>query len=359
MKMISDGPTGGTPNVRLIISVVIIVGCFTVIYPRFFHPLVLKAFGMAPEPPVKRQPDFPPHRGAGGHGPPRGHPDDIKQHMRPGPHPGMRASAEMNKQKQASGGRGGIMGMVLPMYAVGIVVYLIYTLFKVFNKQGKGDIRRRQQEDQQRRGLAYRGGLGGQYKEGPINFPGGEPAPLADMYGESPEEKLANIEDVLSKAEDKNISESQMQDLQRRLQETEAQMAKILKAMNSVSTKVVEAAAEDDNEEHLLKVKEKDSKSNDSSPDISSYEVIDKSKGDKSKSSSPEVETLTAEGLVKDEKGEKVNTDKKEEEGKSEEKEKEDDDAEIEDVLLEDKKEEEEDDGESSVRKRKTHPVSD
>ncbi|XP_033753519.1 resistance to inhibitors of cholinesterase protein 3-like [Pecten maximus] len=358
--MISDGQTGGTPNVRLIISVVIIVGCFTVIYPRFFHPLVLKAFGMAQEPPVKRQPDFPPHRGGGGHGPPSGQQDDIKQHMRPGPHPGMRASAEMNKQKHASGGRGGIMGMVLPMYAVGIVVYLIYTLFKVFNKQGKGDIRRRQQEDQQRRGLAYRGGNGGQYREAVSTYTGSEPTPLRDAYGETPEDKLANIEDVLNKAEDKNLSELQMQDLQRRLQETEAQMANILKAMNTVSTKVVDAADEDDSEEQLLKAKEKENKSNDSSPDISSYEVIDKSKGDKSKSSSPEVETLTARELDNDEQGEKAKTGEMEEdsEGKSEEKEK-DDDAEIEEVLLEDKKDEEEEEGESSVRKRKAHPISD
>jgi len=42
----------------------------------------------------------------------------------------MRAAAEMN-QKQGGGGRGGVMGVVLPMYAVGIVVYLVYTLFKV------------------------------------------------------------------------------------------------------------------------------------------------------------------------------------------------------------------------------------
>ncbi|XP_060068234.1 resistance to inhibitors of cholinesterase protein 3-like [Ylistrum balloti] len=353
-----DGQTGGTPNVRLIISVIIIVGCFTVIYPRFFHPLVLKAFGMAPEPPVKHQPDFPPHRGVGGHGPGRPSPDDIKQHMRPGPHPGMRASAEMNKQKQSSGGRGGIMGMVLPMYAVGIVVYLIYTLFKVFNKQGKGDIRRRQLEEQQRRGLAYRGGVGGQYRDGVGTYPGSEPtAPLTDMYGETPEEKLANIEDVLNKAEDKNISEVQMQDLQRRLQETEAQMANILKAMNAVSNKVVESAAEDDSEPHLVKDKEKDNKSNDSSPDISSYEVIDKSKGEKSKSSSPEVETLTAGKEVNDEEKAKTDGNEEKSEGKSEEK-KEEDETEIEEVLLEDKKDEEDEDGESSVRKRKTHPVS-
>ena len=46
----------------------------------------------------------------------------------PGPHPGMRASVEM--QKQHTSGRG-MMEIMLPMYAVGIFAYLIYTLFKV------------------------------------------------------------------------------------------------------------------------------------------------------------------------------------------------------------------------------------
>lgn len=48
----------------------------------------------------------------------------------PGPHPGLRAAAEMQKQQSQGTGRG-MMGIVLPMYAVGICVYLVYTLFKV------------------------------------------------------------------------------------------------------------------------------------------------------------------------------------------------------------------------------------
>ena len=52
--------------------------------------------------------------------------------FQPGPHPGMRAAAAENAQKtKGSSGRSGMMGVVLPMYAVGIVVYLVYTLLKV------------------------------------------------------------------------------------------------------------------------------------------------------------------------------------------------------------------------------------
>ena len=44
----------------------------------------------------------------------------------------MRAAAEMQKQAGSQGGgRGGMMGVVLPMYAIGIVLYLLYTLSKV------------------------------------------------------------------------------------------------------------------------------------------------------------------------------------------------------------------------------------
>jgi len=51
-----------------------------------------------------------------------------------GAHPGMRVAAEMKKtaasQQSTTGGKG-MMGMILPVYAVGIVLYLIYTLTKV------------------------------------------------------------------------------------------------------------------------------------------------------------------------------------------------------------------------------------
>lgn len=52
-----------------------------------------------------------------------------------GMHPGMRAMGEMRKQAsetRGSGrGGGGIMSMIMPVYAVGIVIYMGYTLYKV------------------------------------------------------------------------------------------------------------------------------------------------------------------------------------------------------------------------------------
>jgi len=50
----------------------------------------------------------------------------------------MRAAAEMKKAaatQQSTTGSKGMMGVILPMYAVGIILYLIYTLTKVGEKQ--------------------------------------------------------------------------------------------------------------------------------------------------------------------------------------------------------------------------------
>jgi len=55
-----------------------------------------------------------------------------------GAHPGMRAAAELKKTaaQQPATGNKGMMGVILPMYAVGIVIYLIYTLTKVLTSTG-------------------------------------------------------------------------------------------------------------------------------------------------------------------------------------------------------------------------------
>ena len=42
---------GAMSNTRVIITVVIIVGCFTMLYPKLFHPIVMKMLGHAPEKP--------------------------------------------------------------------------------------------------------------------------------------------------------------------------------------------------------------------------------------------------------------------------------------------------------------------
>ena len=70
----------------------------------------------------------------------RGVPSNRPEQQHGGPHspysygrpnPGMRMGGETGPGRVGSSGRGGVMTMILPMYAVGIVLYLVYTLMKV------------------------------------------------------------------------------------------------------------------------------------------------------------------------------------------------------------------------------------
>ncbi|GFO29457.1 resistance to inhibitors of cholinesterase protein 3-like [Plakobranchus ocellatus] len=220
-------------DLKFVGAVAIMVACFAVIYPRFMHPLFLRAFGL--NDPPKQERDHPP----GFNNP--NHPqqqrkgaDDIRKHMRGGPHPGMRAAAEMQKQQAQQGSGRGMMGVVLPMYAIGIVLYLVYTLFKVFNKSKgnnqhhNGNMYRDQRGPYGRRGVRYdRMGF-------PMDYDGNDDVRnfLSDQ------QRRQDLEDLLAKVDDKNVSTEEMRILQRRLEETEAQMSRILQAMQSVQTNV-------------------------------------------------------------------------------------------------------------------------
>ncbi|XP_062566408.1 resistance to inhibitors of cholinesterase protein 3-like [Saccostrea cucullata] len=234
----------GMSDIRVIITVVAIGGCLLTLYPKVFAPILSNLFGggrTKDRGVQNNQPKMPPRahhpRGPGGgnEGNPRpsGMPPnmdaEIERHMRQGPHPGMRHAAEMNKQQsKTSSGRGGMMGMVLPVYAVGIIGYLIYTLVKVFNKKNKGEYDKKP-------------GYGKVKNKSPNTSEERsvvEEASLSDLKESSA--KLSELENLLSKADDKNISADEMRALQTRLEETEKQMARILKAMQSVSSKVTD-----------------------------------------------------------------------------------------------------------------------
>ncbi|KAL8617632.1 hypothetical protein ACOMHN_038024 [Nucella lapillus] len=218
----------------------VIIGCFAVVYPRFLHPFVLRAFGIQPEPVKEDDAHYPPHMR---HGkppsvdrkpPPMPHdPKDIRQHIRPGPHPGMRAAAEMQKQSQGTGR--GMMGIVLPMYAIGICVYLVYTLFKVFNKRGKYPdpyTKRRSEPDQgQLDSMGFPKAMQG--FEGEQEYVEGE---VQKFLRQKQQER--ELEDLLVKMDDsRNVSEDEMRALQKRLEETEAQMTRILQAMQTMQSR--------------------------------------------------------------------------------------------------------------------------
>ncbi|XP_005111195.1 resistance to inhibitors of cholinesterase protein 3 [Aplysia californica] len=284
-------------TLKTIGTVAIMVACFAVIYPRFMHPLILRAFGLndPPNKHVEENTMYPPGFNKG-HRPPGDKKadsvtEDIKRHMRHGPHPGMRAAAEMQRQQSQQGSGRGMMGVVLPMYAIGIVLYLVYTLFKVFNKskktnnnnssnstvspwaaQGPTSYSRRGESSHDRMGF-------------PADFDGS--SDVRSFLQDRQQRK--DLEDLLTRVDDKNVSVEEMRILQRRLEETEAQMTRILQAMQSVQSNVDHmagpemtdgmAAATDDADAAAPNAPQ--TKSNDSSPDMDSYEVVDKNEDGK------------------------------------------------------------------------------
>ncbi|XP_045176399.2 resistance to inhibitors of cholinesterase protein 3-like isoform X3 [Mercenaria mercenaria] len=262
-------------TMRIYGSIAVILGCFLFLYPKLLHPIVMSLFGLNSSPKESKADDFVPpalrDRQMGGAHPGGG---DLPEHirkMRQGPHPGMRAAAaEQSKQTKGSGR--GMMGVILPMYAVGIVVYLVYTLFKVFGKNDKGGNRR---------------------------SPSREP-PVTTGYdsGQQGDEQ----------------EEMDMRKLQERLAETEAQMTKILAAMQAVQTKVGETAPtvntasdkpekpEENLEGKAEEMKEPSNVSDRSSEGSESYEIVSKSDRESSgdENSPRKVETLTGEAEKKE-----------------------------------------------------------
>ncbi|CAG5135799.1 unnamed protein product [Candidula unifasciata] len=214
-------------------TVAVMVACFVVIYPRFMHPFVLKAFGLY-EPPKKDTEDnmYPPHLkamppGAAKHAAAA---EDTRKHLRQSPpHPGMRAAAEMQRQQAQPGSGRGMMGVVLPMYAIGIVLYLVYTLFKVFNKP---------KNDSWDDGSPYENRMETDYSLDRMGLPSiyDGAGDVHNIYND--EQQRKQLERLLTRIDDKNVSVDEMRMLQKRLEETEAHMCRILKAMQAVHSNV-------------------------------------------------------------------------------------------------------------------------
>ncbi|KAG5453982.1 Resistance to inhibitors of cholinesterase protein 3 [Clonorchis sinensis] len=101
----------------------VMIGCFSLLYPRIFHPMLMHALGFSKATSSDadshhlNRPPFDPH-GAFNR-----------------PRPTIRA-VDVDTQKPG-GKRGGLMSVVLPVYAVGIVLYLIYTLSKIYRSRNR------------------------------------------------------------------------------------------------------------------------------------------------------------------------------------------------------------------------------
>ncbi|ETN69977.1 hypothetical protein NECAME_05035 [Necator americanus] len=120
-----DDEQSGFAGWKLGLVVGVIVVCFAMLYPTVIHPMLMSFVGRKET--QKPTPSRPPvHPGMGGPGTYRapGGRADV--------HPAMRMAQQQAETQ--SGGRGTFTWM-LPIYTVGVVIFLLYTLFKSKSKK--------------------------------------------------------------------------------------------------------------------------------------------------------------------------------------------------------------------------------
>jgi len=235
----------------------IVLGCFGILYPKLFHPMLMSSLGYYKQPSINDESSLHPRermmRGSPSAKPQQASHGQHSPYAYGRPNPGMRMGGEGGQGGRVAGsGRGGVMTMILPLYAIGIVLYLLYTLVKVFGGNKKSgaagrasaeDTRRVVNSDQSFRSrlrdfelngegdAATRRSAGSLYEN--LQSNGG--APQVDGMQK-------DLEQLLRKVEDRSMSDTEMRDLRCRLEDTEAQMTRILQQMQTVQRHVGAAA---------------------------------------------------------------------------------------------------------------------
>jgi hypothetical protein len=180
-------PEEGIPKMKLLFLGAVVIVCLFALWPSLFGPLMSMITGRTTQSEPQSRPQHPPvhpalnRQGASAGPSPRGH-------MHPA---AMRMAQGEAAQQQGSSGRGGLFSYLLPVYTIGVMVFLVYTLSKImFKKKPK---RKRQQ------------------------------------YGSECSESEE------SEAEGNNLSRGQLRSLQKRLYETETAMSKILEQLEDIA----------------------------------------------------------------------------------------------------------------------------
>ncbi|XP_071852975.1 uncharacterized protein [Apostichopus japonicus] len=104
----------------VIFVLVVIIACNAVLYPSLFSTIFKMWFGSTPpKQESEPMPEYPPH---------------LRGRMPTGARGGDAAAAYMARQRQ-EGSSNGMMGTILPVYAVGIFIYFGYVIYKIFLKE--------------------------------------------------------------------------------------------------------------------------------------------------------------------------------------------------------------------------------
>ncbi|TRY75030.1 hypothetical protein TCAL_15596 [Tigriopus californicus] len=134
---------------KSIMVVAIVLGCFAILWPKVFYPMLFdtyKGFAGAPVDSHLKQVERDPRMGPQ-HRHPRFSGDDgkelrrtLEKDLKPGPVPGMRPTmGGPGIQPQGHKGQGGAMGILMPLYTVGIVIFFLYTVMKIIFKKNDDD----------------------------------------------------------------------------------------------------------------------------------------------------------------------------------------------------------------------------
>lgn len=146
----------------------IVVACFAILTPKIFLPLFRQLFGFGRSNQENENADLynmqkmPPHlKMRHAHISPRKSGDSLESdYSRPGPNPqfGRSGPGPGSVSHQSGSSSKSLLTYLLPVYAIGIGVYMVYTLFKVFHKNGdnKKDKEDSDYEDNQPTTLKFR-----------------------------------------------------------------------------------------------------------------------------------------------------------------------------------------------------------
>jgi hypothetical protein len=133
----------------------IVIVCFAILTPKIFLPLFRQITGIGKTNDPVNQNDFnnmPPHlRMRNSRIPPRESLETDRDYSRPGVGPqfGRAGPGPSHSTHQSGSSSKSILTFLLPVYAVGIGLYMVYTLFKVFNKDEKKEKEESDYEDNQ------------------------------------------------------------------------------------------------------------------------------------------------------------------------------------------------------------------
>ncbi len=131
----------------------LVVVCFGILTPKIFMPLFMQLFGFnTPESKARVDHNMDPRMR-----PPHGRPPLNQGEARSSPQFGRPGPAAYSQQPAESGsGKSSLLTMLLPVYAIGIGIYMFYTLCKVFKKDDEKQENDSDFEDCEKRNIKFR-----------------------------------------------------------------------------------------------------------------------------------------------------------------------------------------------------------